>query len=133
MARFTTLATFLVVAFIASASSTPDDLQFLADIVVIDDINTLLRDNPQLTAVPMKRSLERGLIRYTAGSRVGGDQLVASGGDGTVWSSNRDVQLSIVYPPSGTGAIVSYVDCLVDQVCVVTKFRIDSRKIEFFF
>lgn len=121
MARLVIVSAFLVVllaigAVSATQTSASEDVGFLGEIVVVADVNEMLRANPHLSATPMQRSAERGVIRYTAGSRVGGDRLVASGSDGSVWSSNQNVQMSVVYPPAGTGSIVSYVDCLVDQV-----------------
>lgn len=125
MARFVIVSACLAVLLTIGAvsatqtSASEDDVGFLGEIVVVADVNELLRANPHLSATPMQRSAERGVIRYTAGSRVAGDRLVASGSDGSVWSSNQNVQLSVVYPPAGTGSIVSYVDCLVDQVIYI--------------
>lgn len=46
-----------------------------------------------------------------------GDRLVAYNSDSMAWGSNQDVVLSLSYPASGVGAIVTAVDIIVNQVC----------------
>lgn len=48
---------------------------------------------------------------------LSGDRLVASNSQSQQWGSVQDVTLTLTYPRFGTGAIVSYVDISVNQVC----------------
>lgn len=45
-----------------------------------------------------------------------GDGLVAYGAEDYVFDSPQDVQLTLFYPVSGTGVIVTYVNVKVKQV-----------------
>lgn len=48
---------------------------------------------------------------------LSGDRLVASNSQSQQWGSVQDVTLTLTYPRYGSGAIVSYVNISVDQVC----------------
>lgn len=41
---------------------------------------------------------------------------MASNSQGQQWATLQNVTLNLRYPQSGTGAVVSYVEVLVDQV-----------------
>lgn len=42
--------------------------------------------------------------------------MVATATASQQWSTVQDVTLTLTYPRTGTGAVVSYVEVLVDQV-----------------
>ncbi|XP_055382332.1 uncharacterized protein LOC129612652 [Condylostylus longicornis] len=114
------LLTLCLVAFVATSpiiKEINDDLK--VDITVVEDIEEFKNTHPSLELTPLfSDELQEspfGVIRHTAGSRVAGDRLVASGSGGQSWATPQDVQLSLQYPKSGTGAVLSYVEVLVDQ------------------
>ncbi|EAT33832.1 AAEL013895-PA [Aedes aegypti] len=52
---------------------------------------------------------------YTLGQRVVGDRLVSTKSDSKQWPTLQDVTLSLAYPQSGVGAVVTYVQVIVKQ------------------
>lgn len=95
--------------------------------------------------LPLKRDSSNLIqIRYTLGNRISGkllinhhsfetkkkkghviklflgDRILTINSDNQQWAQARDVELTLTYPRSGIGSVVSYVDILVDQVMFYT-------------
>lgn len=49
-------------------------------------------------------------------SRISGDRLVASATGSQQWGTTQDVKLTLTYPRSGTGAVVTFIQIPVEQV-----------------
>lgn len=90
----------------------PEDLQ--ASVVFVEDINKFRLSNPNLHLEELLRSphSSRNSIRYTLGSRQVGDTLVATKTDFASYATPQNVKLTLTYPTSGQGAVVTHV--LVD-------------------
>ena len=91
-----------------------------SNVQVVQDIDAFKRANPDVNLVPLERSVGRGQIRYSAGQRVSGDKLVAQDSDSETYSSPQDIILTLQYPASGQGSIVTFVDVIVNQVSVTS-------------
>lgn len=110
------------------------------NVVVVEDFNKYLKENPDVKLVQKLDKLENRIqIRYTLGSRVSGeckkffrlkkkkekeiffllesgDRLVGDTSNSQSWSSPQDVVLTINYPRTGVGAVISFVQVIVGQV-----------------
>lgn len=95
-----------------------------ASVVIVKDINFFKISNPDLQLKELIRSSNkqtRAGIRYTLGSRVAGDRLVATLSDFVSYATPQNVKLTLTYPTSGTGAIVTHVLVDVQQSSNVGK------------
>ncbi|XP_001664091.2 uncharacterized protein LOC5578882 [Aedes aegypti] len=101
---------------VAIASAEEKHLQIDAKIEVVQDIAAFKAAHPELDVVPLEvaRSTRQQIV-YTLGNRLSGDRLVGTSQDGTSWSSLQDVTLNLRYPQAGSGAVVSYVQVVVNQ------------------
>lgn len=45
------------------------------------------------------------------------DRLVATANGSNQWATPQDVRLTLTYPRTGVGSIVTYVQVIVQQVC----------------
>lgn len=90
----------------------PEVLQ--ASVVLVDDINEFKAAHPDVQLIELVRAENqaRASIRYTLGARVAGDTLVAKKSDFASYATPQNVKLTLTYPTSGTGAVVTHV--LVD-------------------
>ncbi|EAT33840.1 AAEL013885-PA [Aedes aegypti] len=107
---------FAVAFGVAIASTEEEPLQIDAKIEVVQDIAAFKAAHPELDVVPLEvaRSTRQQIV-YTLGNRLSGDRLVGTSQDGTSWSSLQDVTLNLRYPQAGSGAVVSYVQVVVNQ------------------
>ncbi|XP_055382216.1 uncharacterized protein LOC129612572 [Condylostylus longicornis] len=109
----------ITLCLIAAAVSSPaknakDDIK--VNLLVVENIEEFKKAYAELELIPLKAEVTPlGILRHSAGRRVAGDRLVARGQDGQNWPTPRDVQLTLRYPTSGVGAIVSYIQVTVDQ------------------
>uniref|UniRef100_A0A336LBT0 CSON006441 protein n=1 Tax=Culicoides sonorensis TaxID=179676 RepID=A0A336LBT0_CULSO len=94
-----------------------------AKIVLVDDINKFRAAHPDLELTELVRSEKqpRNSIRYTLGARVVGDTLVATKSDFASYGTAQNVKLTLTYPTSGTGAVVTHVLVDVQQSSNVGK------------
>ncbi|XP_055846531.1 uncharacterized protein LOC129912309 [Episyrphus balteatus] len=104
---------FLVLSTYSYRSETGS--QTYVEVITIDDI-AKLKLNEGAEFIPLTRDLEnRGLISYKIGQRVPNDRLVSRVSDSIYWNVPQNVQLRVEYPSKGIGAVVSFVECNVNQ------------------
>jgi hypothetical protein len=86
-------------------------------IAVVENIKDYLQANPNATLIPMKMARQARLNQnwYTLGSRQQGDGLVAIDNGWAQYPSKQNVELSVYYPRSGVGALITYVQVLMTQ------------------
>ncbi|XP_058833278.1 uncharacterized protein LOC131691092 [Topomyia yanbarensis] len=116
MAKFITLGVALLAMATTILASGEAPTEIEAKIQLVENIADFKAANPDLELIPMETTRgPRQQILYTVGYRVSGDKLVASIQDGWTWSTMQDVTLTLTYPTSGVGAIVSYAQVVVNQ------------------
>ncbi|XP_053681534.1 uncharacterized protein LOC128732314 [Sabethes cyaneus] len=117
MAKFITFGVaLLAVVATVLAQEVEQPAGIGARIEIVKDITAFKAAHPELELVPMEVSRSpRQQIIYTVGGRVSGDRLVGTSQDSQSWSTPQDVTLTLSYPQSGTGAVVSYVQVVVSQ------------------
>ncbi|XP_055612568.1 uncharacterized protein LOC129759151 [Uranotaenia lowii] len=89
-----------------------------ARIQVVEDIAAFRAANPAIKLIPMELSQTKNArqqITYTVGNRQSGDRLVSVNQDSASWPTLQDVKLTLSYPVSGVGAVVTYVEIVVQQ------------------
>lgn len=86
-------------------------------VLLVDDIDTYQKQHPQevLIEIPLDPIQPRVGIRYTVGNRNGIDRLVAQKTDYAYYAGPTDVVLTLTYPASGQGAVVTFVQIDVNQ------------------
>ncbi|KXJ78385.1 hypothetical protein RP20_CCG004765 [Aedes albopictus] len=124
------IALFALAFGVAIASVEEEHAQIEAKIEIVQDIAAFKAAHPELDVVPLEVSgSARQQIVYTLGNRLSGsysrkcnilifnvgDRLVATSQDGASWATLQDVTLNLRYPQAGTGAVVSYVQVVVNQ------------------
>uniref|UniRef100_A0A1Q3FN42 Putative transcription activator mbf2 n=1 Tax=Culex tarsalis TaxID=7177 RepID=A0A1Q3FN42_CULTA len=114
MAKLIALILVTVVALI-TAEDQPAPID--ARVEIVQDIATFKTANPGVELIPLDiaKSSTRQQIVYSVGNRVSGDRLVAADSNGQSWATLQDVALTLNYPRSGTGAVVTYVQVVVNQ------------------
>lgn len=96
--------------------------------VAASGIEQFLEEHPRMKLLQeLSREETYGQIKYTYGRRISGDRLVGSNAQSQQWSSPQDVTLRLNYPTNGYGAVVSFLQILVDQVTQLTIFFFDFR------
>ncbi|XP_058451478.1 uncharacterized protein LOC131430450 [Malaya genurostris] len=116
MIKFISLAIAVLALTNAVLATDPEPNGMEAKIQIVENISDFKAAHPELELLPMESVRSpRQQILYTVGSRVAGDQLVASVQDGWSWATLQDVKLTLTYPTSGVGAVVSYVQVVVNQ------------------
>lgn len=92
---------------------------------VVESLAEFLNANPGVKLQPlMKEEKTDGPSPYIqlihrAGGRISGDRFLAADQGSQSWSSPQDVQLNLNYPKSGIGAIVTFIEIIVDQVTIL--------------
>ncbi|XP_062557819.1 uncharacterized protein LOC134222675 [Armigeres subalbatus] len=110
----------------ASAENNPPQL-IKAKLEVIPDIAAYKAAHPKSDVVPLITTKNnRSQIVYTVGSRLPGDQLVGTGQDYTSWETLQDVSLYLRYPQFGTGAVITFVEIVVNQSSELGDFYVIS-------
>lgn len=107
---------------VSSATEYPERLN--ASVVVVKDINVFKASNPDVQLIALERTNRnqvRAGIRYTLGTRVAGDRLAATLSDFVSYATPQNVKLTLTYPTSGTGAVVTHVLVDVQQSSNVGK------------
>ncbi|XP_065073452.1 uncharacterized protein LOC135697597 [Ochlerotatus camptorhynchus] len=116
MFKFTTSAIVLIALVSVALADVEEPAGIEYTLNVVQDIDAYKAAHPELDVVPLEASRNaRQQIVYTLGNRVSGDRLVATNQDGQSWSTLQDVSLDLSYPQSGVGAVVSYVQVVVNQ------------------
>lgn len=116
MFKFTTSAVVLLALVSVALAEVEEPAAIASTLEVIEDIAAFKAAHPELDVVPLESYRNaRQQIVYTLGNRVSGDRLVATSQDGQSWATLQDVTLNLRYPQAGTGAVVSYVQVVVNQ------------------
>jgi Transcription activator MBF2 len=130
MAQFSVVVALSAVLLLGAVSSAPSDSQpgqLEATFKFVDNIEAFKQRNADLNFEPLTRSVgPRQQIRYTAGTRISGDRLVAQDSKNQSWPTLQDVQLVLTYPVSGLGATVTYMSVTVNQASAVGRAYIVS-------
>ncbi|XP_062539730.1 uncharacterized protein LOC134207811 [Armigeres subalbatus] len=114
----------LFVAILGTASAAPR--------IISDEIATSLKaykhfgvlfagSSPTRNHLPSPSDKVGQQLIYTLGQRVAGDRLVSTKSENKQWPTLQDVTLSLSYPQSGVGAIVTYVQVIVKQSSATGK------------
>lgn len=114
---------FAVVIFatFAAVISADDSKQGQVELRVVQNITEFKLANPELKVTPLRSVSSKQIspklsqITYTLGSRVYGDQLVASDASWASYPNKQNIQLTIWYPVNGYGALISHVQVVVTQ------------------
>lgn len=106
-----TLVSTLVCAEVIDNHQVEAKLEFIKN---IDDFKT---NNPQLVLYPLNRvGMGKQGIQYTVGQRTSGDRLISQLAKNNNWGSLQDVSLTLTYPTTGYGYVVTYVQVNINQV-----------------
>lgn len=119
MNQFLPIAAVIATCSFFLISAAPiDEANSRVDVIVVENVTDYLKTAPEVFDLVRleKTNLTRTQIRYTAGRRVGGDRVVASNVGNQSWGVAQDVALTLAYPANGVGAIVSYIEIIVNQV-----------------
>lgn len=86
---------------------------------MVDDIEAFQAANSGLKVTPLDVTTKgdgvgRQII-YAQGHRITGDSLVSTNSDSKQWPTLQDVTMNLSYPASGVGAIITYVQVIVNQ------------------
>uniref|UniRef100_A0A182Q704 Uncharacterized protein n=1 Tax=Anopheles farauti TaxID=69004 RepID=A0A182Q704_9DIPT len=92
-------------------------------IEAVPDLAAFQRAHPELTIEPLMSRSEtspndsssRQQIVYTVGAHTSGERLVGLSSDSASWATSQDVRLDLQYPTAGVGAVVTYVEVVVNQ------------------
>uniref|UniRef100_A0A023EG78 Putative secreted salivary protein n=1 Tax=Aedes albopictus TaxID=7160 RepID=A0A023EG78_AEDAL len=119
----TRVISVLLVAILASVAAIPVGVdvdiseQISASIEAVKNVGVFQAGSQN--AAPNRLPGQDGKVGqqlvYTLGQRVAGDRLVSTQTDGKQWPTLQDVTLSLAYPQSGVGAVVTYVQVIVKQ------------------
>lgn len=84
---------------------------------VVKSIQEYLQANPNVTITEMKIDRQARLNQnwYTLGGRQSGDRLLAIDNGWAQYPSKQNLELTIWYPTSGVGAILTYIQILLTQ------------------
>ncbi|KAM8721374.1 hypothetical protein ACLKA7_007273 [Drosophila subpalustris] len=92
------------------------------DIVFVEDVRDFAAKHPGLNLQRLEKQPEsvraRAVgqsVRYTLGSRISGDRLVAQDADVFNYPKTNDVSMQVTYPQSGVGSIVTFVEIICTQ------------------
>ena len=88
-----------------------------------------LHPNGQLLSVEVSNNPKLGKVLsqpnhqliYRLGSRIVGDQLVASDSGYNSWATPQNAHLNLYYPTSGVGAVISYLEITVSQSSTIGR------------
>lgn len=85
---------------------------------LIDDIEAFRAANANIKVTPLeqiKSNDVRQQIIYAQGQRIAGDSLVSTNSESKQWPRLQDVTMNLSYPASGVGAVITYVQVIVNQ------------------
>lgn len=106
----------LVVLFVGVQSV--DDLKTAqVNVKVVPSIKAFLKAHPTVNVTELKldQNLRLSQNLYTLGARRADDRLVAADNGWAQYPFKQDLELTVRYPASGTGAIVTYMQVLISQ------------------
>lgn len=114
--KMTKLVALILATVVALVASEEQPAAIEAQVEIVQNIGAFKAANPDVELVPLDiaRSTRQQIV-YSVGNRISGDRLVATDSNGQSWSSLQDVALTLNYPRSGTGAVVTYVQVVVNQ------------------
>ncbi|XP_055298541.1 uncharacterized protein LOC129566526 [Sitodiplosis mosellana] len=135
---------YLILAFAFNWVKCFDEAADLNVKVTIQNLTTFLNENSEIKELfPLVKeqvshdptSLSK--LTYSAGERVDGDQLVATVSESYSWNTSGDRRLVITYPRAGAGALITYIQIVVEQStphgkAAITKGGLGLRYIEFY-
>lgn len=112
--------TIVLASIIFASISAEDQSTSKVEVQVVKDINEFKKANPELQLIELNFSSKRISPRlsqtiYSLGSRVSGDRLVAADDGWAVYPNKQNLKLTIWYPASGNGALVTFVQVVVTQ------------------
>uniref|UniRef100_A0A182PQ54 Transcription activator mbf2 n=1 Tax=Anopheles epiroticus TaxID=199890 RepID=A0A182PQ54_9DIPT len=89
----------------------------------VADLETFRKANPDLVVTPLVARPEaisegasaRQQIVYSVGAHSAGERLVGLTSNQQSWPTPQDVRLNLQYPTAGVGAVVTYVEVVVQQ------------------
>lgn len=114
----------MVLQLLGCALGTPVDASSVhVTVETIPDLEAFRKANPDLHIAPLTPRSEqlteggstRQVITYTVGSHAAGERLVGMASNQQSWSTLQDVKLELQYPTAGVGAVVTYVEVVVNQ------------------
>lgn len=111
------MSRIVLLIILVSSLVSADDHQLEAKLKFIENIDDFKSNNPQLVLYPLNRAGtgKKGII-YSVGQRRSGDRLVSQLAENNQWESLKDVALTVTYPASGSGYVVTYVQININQV-----------------
>ncbi|XP_001237263.3 uncharacterized protein LOC4576160 [Anopheles gambiae] len=105
------------------AGPVPDPVLHVS-LETVPDLEAFRRANPDLQVtplVPVRQSevfaggSTRQQIVYSVGAHSASERLVGLSSNQQSWPTPQDVRLDLQYPTAGVGAVVSYVEVVVQQ------------------
>lgn len=112
------MKSIIIFAILLIGSQADEDLKDgKVEIQVVDSIKNFIRDNPDVSLMEMTLDSSPRLkqILYTVGARKSGDRIVATDGNWAQYPSKQNLELSLWYPLNGVGAVITYVQVLINQ------------------
>ncbi|XP_052900763.1 uncharacterized protein LOC128307082 [Anopheles moucheti] len=113
-----------LIQLFGGAIGAPSDVSSSVQVSIetIPDLAAFRKANPDLHIVPLaSRSAPeaggstRQVITYTIGQHSSGERLVGMASNQQSWTTPQDVKLELQYPTAGVGAVVTYVEVVVNQ------------------
>lgn len=107
----------IFLTFLVVAQAAEDFKSSSATVQVIEDIEKFRKTNPNVTITELELNRNTRLNQnwYTLGGRQVNDRLVAIDGGWAQYPSKQNLELRIWYPINGAGAIISYIQILINQ------------------
>ncbi|XP_031628629.1 uncharacterized protein LOC116344295 isoform X2 [Contarinia nasturtii] len=116
------LGAFTVCLILAIAMNSSEFSAESLDSNIVQDLSTLWNEDKAVVALyPLiKEKLSDNestklQINYRLGNRIAGDRLVATAAGSNSWTSAQDIKLTLNYPKTGIGSIVTYLQVIVEQ------------------
>uniref|UniRef100_A0A182W4R3 Uncharacterized protein n=1 Tax=Anopheles minimus TaxID=112268 RepID=A0A182W4R3_9DIPT len=114
-----------LIQLLGGASCNPVDVTSSVQVSIetIPDLEAFRKAHPDLQIVPLtaraanvkEADSTRQLITYTVGTHSSGERLVGMASNQQSWATPQDVKLDLQYPTAGVGAVVTYVEVVVNQ------------------
>lgn len=107
----------IFLTFLVVAQAAEDFKSSSATVQVIEDIEKFRKTNPNVTITELELNRNTRLNQnwYTLGGRQVNDRLVAIDGGWAQYPSKQNLELRIWYPINGAGAIITFVQILINQ------------------
>lgn len=107
---------FILGAILVSSAFSENNTIRSSDIWIVSDADEFGKSNLGEGVRPLSKQINpRKLVEYSAGSRRYKDMLVSVNSDKRTYSSPQNISMTINYPESGIGAVVTYFVMTVAQ------------------